>query len=925
MTSVDPDDQYRLALILGELWLMRLKNPKEASDWFMKALTCKPDSVVSLRNLDLSFRTMGEWKSIIEVLRKLMDLLPDGNLRIALLNELSMIENRLGSSRLIETRGEAEKFVDDIIQQSSNDQFLYDIILERLIEKEKNIDAYITMLEVRENMQKEDSKIRAVYEYVIGESLLTKAQIEEAIEKFERACNLDPSNIVPLLFLEEVAYQIGDTERYANVASKLMERTLKSESRAKILCRMGLMNLESGKREEGIGNLIEALRQNPENEEVFNNLIRVMGGEGRWQELVAILEEVEDKVSSPNRIPEFFSLLGNLQWKHIGDYSKAIRSFNKVLKVDPQKIPALLGLLDLYIAKDEVNEAIAISRYILNNISDSGAYLTTALRMADLVEKSSMEHDEIIGILENILVQNPNHIEVMEKLHQLYKKAGEWEKAIEVMEKIADREEGDKKTDCLLEEVKIYEEKMKMPEKAIETLDRILSLHPYHRDAVMMKTSIYKKMGNFRKAVEMGDEIIRHFRKGELFDDKLRVDVLLDLAEIEKTKFGNPKVSFDYLKEAFEVEPENYRVGCLLLENIKSLKGEKNEYTEIIEKVINAQPFNIDMLLSALTMLGEVDNEERGMVISNFLYSVAQDRVTDKIKQLSEKYRKETDISAHGKLDETDFESIRIDSIAHPVRKLLDEVSKYAGKIFGKEYSYYGISKSENLLKREDPRGAILVRECRKAAEFLGVKDFEVYLIPVSGNDPIIEIFDNPAILFPSSFVELSDQEQGIMATISLSQIALNNFIPFKMNVADFESFLIALGRKIRPGFGSGFSMLKKVEAMEGIIEDAIPKGKMKPIEKILKEYVEAPWFDIEEWYFKIKATSLRLALLRCGDIGAVLDMLKKREPDLVGIPASNPEGICNAFSKNEFTKEVARFVLSRAYVDLWRKYLKRQ
>jgi hypothetical protein len=55
-----------------------------------------------------------------------------------------------------------------------------------------------------------------------------------------------------------------------------------------------------------------------------------------------------------------------------------------------------------------------------------------------------------------------------------------------------------------------------------------------------------------------------------------------------------------------------------------------------------------------------------------------------------------------------------------------------------------------------------------------------------------------------------------------------------------------------------------------------------------------------------------------------VLDAIKKREPDLVGVPVSSQKSMTEAFMKNDLARDIAGFYLSDQFYDYWKKYLKR-
>ncbi|MFH1436841.1 MAG: hypothetical protein ABIJ56_14130, partial [Pseudomonadota bacterium] len=264
----------------------------------------------------------------------------------------------------------------------------------------------------------------------------------------------------------------------------------------------------------------------------------------------------------------------------------------------------------------------------------------------------------------------------------------------------------------------------------------------------------------------------------------------------------------------------------------------------------------------------------------------------------------------------------RIDDLDHPARRILDVVSLPGSKLLRKDYSDYGISKSDNLVKKGGKGGGLL-KECQKAAQFLGVGDYEIFLLPGEGYDPVVEMFEQPAILFPISLAEFSALEQKVVTYMAMSQIRLSNFIPMRMSLTDFESFFVALVRIFNPVFGSEASSMKKMKELQAQMEEEITGSQRKQLEKLVKEYADSPWFDIEEWHLKMKCTAYRVALLGCGDIGTILDAMKKREPELKGVPLSSQKAMRKAFMKNEVARDIAAFGLSDTFLDLWYKYLK--
>jgi tetratricopeptide (TPR) repeat protein len=917
-TSVDADDQYRLALALGELWLDRLKNPKEAVDWFIKALAIKPSAIIPLRNLESTFRSLGEWRPLVDIKKKLIRSVPDENSRLYLIHDLQMIKSRLQMKGMPDK--EEERLLDDLDFTDTSSPQTYDLFLDYLVSTARDPYAYLQLLEARESIEEIDMETRSVYDYIAGETLIRSGDIQGALDKLTRASERDPGSIVPLLFLEQLTFELKDAEKNIEIAGRLIERFKRPELKAELLCRIGIMKKEIlMKDEEGIRDVIDALRLDPENEDIFDNLVRLMGREGRWNEIIAILEEVSEKIHSPKRISEFFSVLGNLQWKHLRDSGKAIKSLNKVLKYDPHKIPALLGLLDLYITTEQDNEAIAISRYILKNVTDTGAYLTAALRMAELIDKGDFDASELLTAMENLLNQNPDHLEIMEKLVLLYQKTGDSEKAAGLMDKIAGKEPApERKLDFMMEQVHMHEHDLKDYDAALSVLEKALEIDPSFDDALRGMIRILGLKGDWKRAVQFLENAVRELDGEE--KKALKAEFLVELANIKQERFSDAASHLKHLREAFEINPGSESSGRMLAQALAAA-GNLKDGEPLLCEIFKVQPFNFAALASAMKLYKSGGAETRASMIANLLfYSFDKSEST---KTLAALFRKETRAFPEDVLEAADLARIRLDLLDHPARKLLDFVSQPRVRIFRKEHRDFDVTKSDNKARRGD-RGTIILKECASAAMFLGVDEYEVYLVPKEGYDPLVENFEAPAVLFPAQISELSELEQRVLAAIAMSKIKLKNYIAMKQSIRDFEALFIGCVRLFHPGFGSEFSPMKKVEQTLAMLDGGLGKSEREQLEPIVSDYIQGAWFDIEEWVTRMRCTSYRIALLFCGDIGTVLDAVKKREPDLVGVPISSQKSMAEAFMKNDVARDLAGFYLSDLFHDYWKKYLKR-
>ncbi len=241
-------------------------------------------------------------------------------------------------------------------------------------------------------------------------------------------------------------------------------------------------------------------------------------------------------------------------------------------------------------------------------------------------------------------------------------------------------------------------------------------------------------------------------------------------------------------------------------------------------------------------------------------------------------------------------------------------------KVLRKNLGEYSVERGDRLTA-EHEQGAILVAECARAARFLGVSDHEVYLIPSQGTEVVVEMHEPPALLFSGIVTELSEVEQRVLAVQALCQVRFCSAPAHKLGAAELEELFIAVARLFHPDFASSVTGMRRVDELREALDAVLTKKQRKELKPLVDEYRDGGWLDFEEWHFEMQATVLRLALLACGDPGAVLDAIKKRDPELLGVPLTNAHACRKAFERSDMALAFLRFIQHPDTVRLWTRY----
>ena len=157
--------------------------------------------------------------------------------------------------------------------------------------------------------------------------------------------------------------------------------------------------------------------------------------------------------------------------------------------------------------------------------------------------------------------------------------------------------------------------------------------------------------------------------------------------------------------------------------------------------------------------------------------------------------------------------AFRTDAPDHPARRILECLGRAGSKVLRKNLKEYSVERGDRLTADHE-LGAILVAECARAADFLGVGDHEVYLIPSQGAEVVVEMHEPPALLFSVIVTELSEVEQRVLAVQALCQVRFCSAPAHKLGAAELEELFIAAARLFHPDFASDVTGTRRVDEL---------------------------------------------------------------------------------------------------------------
>jgi tetratricopeptide (TPR) repeat protein len=216
--------------------------------------------------------------------------------------------------------------------------------------------------------------------------------------------------------------------------------------------------------------------------DALDALARILEREGRYPELVELLEQKVRFEERPAEQVALQSRVAAIYAERLGDLERAVEAYRRLIDLAPDSIAALDALCELETRRQDwmaVQETLVRK---LEAVGSGPAKIPVYRQLARLAVERHGSSDDAIGYLQEILNISPDEEGATNELLGLLEKTEKWHDLIEVLTAQADAraKAGDREGEItrLVRVADLWEGRLQSPESATEILERIL-----HRDA----------------------------------------------------------------------------------------------------------------------------------------------------------------------------------------------------------------------------------------------------------------------------------------------------------------------------------------------------------------------------------------------------------------------------------------------------------
>jgi tetratricopeptide (TPR) repeat protein len=477
-----------------------------------------------------AMRRNDEWPELIAVLRALAPLAQSSldrsgiNREIAFIYRHELKQPDLAFSTLAQVFKDTPG-VDEVRQE-----------LEELGEELAMIEELVEVLEAGlENIH--DAELAVDVERRIAQLLDNNVgDKERTADAWQRVLEQIPMDREAVEAMDRLNTVLGRWSALADTLEKRIELSEgNDEEKHQLYVRLGATWDERlSEKEEAIEAYRKARALAPRDKETLLALSRLLDANDAPQELYAVLETLSENVKSNAELMRLLPRMAQIAGGPLLKRGQAIDLWKKVLALDPTHKEASNTIDQLFEQEGRWEElAHHLERQV--QLARDEKELTRLQRRLGLIKGTRLGSiDEAVRSWSEILRRNPNDMEALAALRNVYREGKRWEDLVATLRKLIPLQlDADGVKSIRFELAETFLTHLNMKDEAIESAKRVLDVEPHTDPELMRLEEIFVATGAYGEAVKVMSG------RAELADsDSEKIDILFDIANIYESKIG---------------------------------------------------------------------------------------------------------------------------------------------------------------------------------------------------------------------------------------------------------------------------------------------------------------------------------------------------------------------------------------------------
>ncbi len=373
-----------------------------------------------------------------------------------------------------------------------------------------------------------------------------------ARQLYESVLTDDPSHARAVEGFGRICERTGDWAGYIKVL-EARSQALRGDEQLSVACKIAeTYELRMGSDAEAIRVLETARAQNPDYLDVLKALDRLYAKAGRYRDVVNVLDRQLQLATTPRQQILLLERIAGVYEEEFLDYNLATEAYNAILDIDQNYESALVGIVRAYRALSRWEQVAEYTERHLLLATTSEQKVALGLQLGRVLADQLMVPDRAMQAFEDVLLQDPQQAEALERLARLRESMGDSDAALAAIDTLAEKAATpEAKAEQYLRGARLLQSRGDT-DMAIERYKQALDAFPRHSTAGIALREAYLARGDAYAATQLIEQEIAR-TEGE----RAKARLYGELAIIAYQRTGNFVLAEESAKTALKYDPTN--------------------------------------------------------------------------------------------------------------------------------------------------------------------------------------------------------------------------------------------------------------------------------------------------------------------------------------------------------------------------------
>ncbi|MEM1025434.1 MAG: hypothetical protein AAF627_10825 [Myxococcota bacterium] len=546
--SSEARERVPILFKLGSMLEEQLQEPEEALPCFAEAVRLMPTHVPARQALGRLYGRTERWAELAELFEMEIRLEDDDSGKVSKLFKLAELRDlKLGQEE------EAVQTLRQLLEIRRDYQPARKYV-EQLLLRREDWSGLIELYE-EECGQTEDVEQKVFLLGRIGVIAEEKAMaLAKAQQAYEQILDMSPRHLSAIRTLARIASKREDWSEVLRMYELEIEATEDQLEIVSVVHRAGVVTEEKlHDVEAALAHFEKALSINPTYLPALRSLGRIYGRQERWEDLVKMYQRELEVTRSPEQKVALLFRVAEVQQNQLEDDEAAVASYEEVLAIDEENLPALRALSVVHQRLGQDEKLVDVLLKESNLQRDQKDRALGLMRVAELCEERLDRSDRAAELYEEILRQGEGLDASVRALIRIYSAEGMWNALSRALKTAYDHARDDASRAAILVRcAEVAGDRLHNLDSAAEHLERASELQPDNIGILAQLERVSVARRDSARAVEVIEKLAARDTDPRQFAARQ-----IQLARIKENLLDPPQSGAPHYRAALQRVPDH--------------------------------------------------------------------------------------------------------------------------------------------------------------------------------------------------------------------------------------------------------------------------------------------------------------------------------------------------------------------------------